>query len=596
MNRLIKIGLVSILMIGSIFLSAITIEANDDTRVQDDVYFTMDDGTEIVGSVYLPPESMKVPKQGYPLIVMVHGWGGDRTQMRFPEFARKLANDGYAVLTYDTRGFGQSGDPAKIASKRELKDLHSLLYFVLDNRNSYEDNATSIYSNEIKINPQEIGMTGVSYGGGHAYLAAASNYDPYTYVLPDGLVITDPRNQLSDPIRYPKVKTIAPIVGWTDLYQALYPNGVMKMSYDTGLALLALGNADPLIYELLTYAATGVNDEAIREMAEERSILLDGEFVNQNMEENSIYEVPIYMLQAWEDYLFPAEQAIDLYKKLDGENSNVKLYLGNTGHPPASLNMETGEVNYMFQSIHEWFNYWLKGEKQLKVLENRVEIAPEPGTYEESVTVGEWIDLLRTYHELPTVNNLSFYLQRNQKLALRIPLFPQATDLMITNPFNGIEDDPILGEADPNDFLGTLSGVTDVNLQLFNLKVGNVYYYSEPLDEDLIVFGQPELTIFGATNGDSIQLSAKFYDVDHQGNATLMTRGVNKFSSTFPFVPAKSEFQTFADYHVYKQGHRIMVELGAVDFPAYRSNLTQITTSIFHDNSLPSKIEIPVLE
>lgn len=574
-----------------------SVMASDPTRIQQDVHFQMDDGTDIVGSVFLPPASAKMPPSGYPLVVIIHGWGGDRSTFNFPQLADNLAQDGFAVLTYDTRGFGQSGGLAAVASRREIKDMHTLMRFMLENRTSFTSGSAAIYDSSVKINPQAIGSTGISYGGGHSLLAAASNYDPTTYVLPEGMTVTDPRSDLKNSIEFPKVAAIAPIVGWTDLYEALNPNGIPKLSYNVGLSLLALGDADPITYDWIAWSYSGTNEEQLKKDHKERSVLQDGVLANPNLGQNSINEVPIYMLQTWEDYLFPVEQATTLYRLIKDSNPNMKLYLGNTGHPPASLSTTTAEAKYMYAQVHNWFSYWLKGRKDIKVFgDQRIEAAPEPGTYPADTTADQWGQLTRKWGDLPATDSLTFYLQDNQRLTEGAPTTPQLADVIVNNALNGLEDDPIVnGDSLIAAITGKATEATQPKLQPLSIKPGNVYYFSEPLLQDKIVFGQPKFDLYLASNGEKIQFAVKVYDLDADENAQLLTRGLQLYNPAAPLTPALVSIKAFSDYHRFPKGHRIAIELAASDAPYYKSDLTTVETQLFHDNSLISKVVFPVL-
>lgn len=567
------------------------------STVLSDVSFTMDDGVVLKGSVFLPPATMKAPPKGYPMVVLIHGWGGNRNTFDYPTWATTMAQQGFVALTYDVRGFGESGGLATVAGNREIQDLHNLMKMMLLNTTSLTA-TVPIYDSTIKIDPSAIGTTGISYGGGHSYRAAASNYDPSTYVLPAGMIIQNPRTDLADPIQFPKVKAVAPIVGWSDLYNALYPNGTLKMSYSLGLSLLALGDSDPITYEWLTWSTTGVNKDQVKKDMAQRSILQDGAYTNPNFHENSIKEVPIFMIQSWEDYLFPVEQATTLYRLLQKDNPNLKLYLGNTGHAPSSLSTDTAEAHYIYQQIDHWFQYWLQGKRQFALFgDHRVEVAPEPGTYPTTVSVEDWATHLTHYSDLPSTQNLTFYLNQNQSLTSAAPTTTQLSDVIINNPANGIQDDPIVnGDTLVAQLTGTATQPTTTVPQPLPIKLGNAYYSTPPLTNDITVFGRPTFDLYAASNTTQVQLTTKVYDVDPAGNAVLTTRGINLFQPAFPGMPARVQVQPFSDYHRFAQGHRIVVEIAASDSPFFQPDGTTVETQLFHDQSLASKITWKVLQ
>src|SRR4026209_8120 len=59
------------------------------------------DGVPLDVNVTIPPAAMDGP---FPVIVDLHGWGGSKAGTPFTQ----RAMDGYVVLSYTARGFGQS--------------------------------------------------------------------------------------------------------------------------------------------------------------------------------------------------------------------------------------------------------------------------------------------------------------------------------------------------------------------------------------------------------------------------------------------------------------------------------------------------------
>ena len=127
------------------------------------------DGVPLDADVTLPPTGAGP----FPTIVMLHGWGGSKTDFESTSPANRYNNVyfaqlGYAVLNYTARGFGDScggtsppdhsGACAKgyihLADTRyEVRDTQYLLGKLAD---------------EGITQPQAIGVTGVSYGGGQS--------------------------------------------------------------------------------------------------------------------------------------------------------------------------------------------------------------------------------------------------------------------------------------------------------------------------------------------------------------------------------------------------------------------------------------------
>src|SRR5204863_1552375 len=81
-----------------------------------------DDGVTLATTLYVPDGTP--PAGGWPGILMLHGLGGSRQDMNFLAESFYVPR-GYAVLTYDARGHGQSGGVVTIDGPREIADARA---------------------------------------------------------------------------------------------------------------------------------------------------------------------------------------------------------------------------------------------------------------------------------------------------------------------------------------------------------------------------------------------------------------------------------------------------------------------------------------
>ena len=118
-----------------------------------------------------------------PTIIMSHGWGGVAALLR-PE-AVFFAQNGYLVVTFDYRGWGESDgrviltEPAPseksenkfVAEVREIRE-------VVDPLDQVNDllNVLHWVQGEPQCNTDRIGLWGSSYSGGHVVFAAAHDH------------------------------------------------------------------------------------------------------------------------------------------------------------------------------------------------------------------------------------------------------------------------------------------------------------------------------------------------------------------------------------------------------------------------------------
>ena len=108
----------------------------------------MDDGAALASTLYVPTGA--APVGGWPAIVMFHGLGGNRQSMNTIA-ENTFANQDYVVLTFDTRGHGQSGGLFSAVGAREVQDYRAL-HAWLAARDDVRDD--------------RIGAWGISLGGG----------------------------------------------------------------------------------------------------------------------------------------------------------------------------------------------------------------------------------------------------------------------------------------------------------------------------------------------------------------------------------------------------------------------------------------------
>lgn len=119
------------------------------------VSFRTEDGVTLAGSRYLPTGTGP-----HPAITMAHGFGGTVEQDLRP-FAERFADNGFAVLLHDHRGWGRSdGEPRQdIDPWRQIADWRRAITYL---------------ANRPEIDPDRIGLWGTSYAGGHALVLGAT--------------------------------------------------------------------------------------------------------------------------------------------------------------------------------------------------------------------------------------------------------------------------------------------------------------------------------------------------------------------------------------------------------------------------------------
>lgn len=267
------------------------------------------DGTTLVTTLYLPDDSGP-----NPCILSTHGWGGQR-QDREP-MASMYASNGYVVLTYDSRGFGESEGQVTSTGPNEQRDAQHLISWLAGRDEVMTDG---------EENPR-IGMDGYSYGGG-IQMRTASEDDRLDALIPRWV--------------------------WHDLSYALSPNGVLKTGWTIPLQLSGEnnGNISPeLTQRTAEYQQRGYFDEE------------DIEYYQSRSAETRIQDIdtPALFISGWHDRLFWPNEALMNLRGLQENDVDARLLLTNVGHYLPGLEYTQTELQFRAQAAVSWMDYHLR--------------------------------------------------------------------------------------------------------------------------------------------------------------------------------------------------------------------------------------------
>jgi hypothetical protein len=93
-----------------------------------------------------------------PCVIFISSWGMNRWEYEAP--ARRLAEKGYTIVSYTARGFWCSGGDIDLAGSKDVADLRTVIDWVLANTHA---------------DPERIGLSGISYGGGEIIMCRGFN-------------------------------------------------------------------------------------------------------------------------------------------------------------------------------------------------------------------------------------------------------------------------------------------------------------------------------------------------------------------------------------------------------------------------------------
>jgi predicted acyl esterase len=302
--------------------AALSLTAPAQAFTRSDQMVPMGDGVSLATTLYTPDGAP--PAGGWPAVLALHGLGGNRASMN--ELAEQfLVPQGYAVLTVDARGHGESGGVSTLVGPRERADYAAVLSW-------------------LRLRPgvgdSRVGALGFSLGGASVWK-----------------LLTAPGTRLAAAV---------PVTTWTSLYDALMPQSFAKaglVAYFRGL--LPDDRWDPSVKTLADDALFGRNLQQIQAFARERSARND---VGR-------MRTPVFMIQGRRDFAFDMDQALQALERLRGPK---RLYLGDLGHTPAA-NPPAERAHYLTQA-RMWFDRFLKGQPNGIDTRPRIELAPDPWT------------------------------------------------------------------------------------------------------------------------------------------------------------------------------------------------------------------------
>ena len=323
-----RIVLVALVLVASPAL-ALPWAGADPTPTQSDGVLASFDGAQLVYTLFEPGDAS--PSHPVPAILMTHGWAGSRQTTATGIVAALLARD-YAVLTWDSRGFGQSGGFIELDSPQyEVKDASAMIDLLASKPEIQQDHPGD----------PRVGMTGSSYAGGIQLLTAAFDH---------------------------RVDAITPDITWNDLRQSLGPNGVGKLGWIEALfgSGLATGTAyglepgDPAGPQATSYdanlplwwAEVHATNQITSDVAEGLRERSPTAYIDQ-------IRAPTLFTQGLPDTLFNANEAAANFHALEANDVPTRLVLGCFGHAGCPYVADDAAVQ---ARVLSWLDHYVKGD------------------------------------------------------------------------------------------------------------------------------------------------------------------------------------------------------------------------------------------
>jgi predicted acyl esterase len=515
------------------------------------------DGVSLDVNVAIPPEPEGGEDGNFPVVMMFHGYAGTKIGL---SGMRRWLSQGYATFSMTTRGFGEScGSTASRTAAGSSCDAGYVR--LMDTRYEVRDAQEFVGElvDEDLVDPNAIGATGASYGGGMSMALAALKDRK---MLPNDSLV-DWESPDGTPLH---IAAAAPEIPWTDLAYSLVPNGstldyVSDAPYLSGNGRIGVEKeawVNTLYLQGLVngfYAPSGTPGADLTGWR----ILLDlgGPYdddpeaqaiIDEIAQRHSSYYIdhseppaPSMITNGWTDDLFPAMEAIRFYNRTRTQYPDTPLALNllDFGHPRSQNKGAT--VAAMAAAENAWFDYYLKGNgdtppNQVQAMTQTCPSGAAPG--------GPYV--ADAYPEL-------------SKGEIRFRSGPRQT-ISKTGTQYGPEfgNTPANTPPPPPATACTQSDAAD------NPKTVNYRLDPAPAGGFTLI-GSPTVIADFTAPGDNTQVAARLLDVGPDGQQTLVARGL--WRPDISTRPDRQVFQLNPNAYHFDEGHIAKLELLPEDAP-----------------------------
>lgn len=573
----------------------------------------MRDGIKLFTVIYSPVDAT----EPLPFLITRTPYGvSDQSSPNKSQYICDMARDGYIFVFQDIRGRYKSGGIFK------LEDIY------LTNKNAnVTDESTDVYDTiewllkNIANNNGKAGLYGISADGSTALIGT---FDPH-----------------------PALKAASEqAAGFVDLFKIddFYHNGAFRLSYSLEYAYLVDFGKENSLFPFDRYDTyewylnlgplSNVNKQYFHDSLPSWNNYashpkLDDFWKKQSLAYNlGISKVPILHVAGWwdqEDFCGPLE-AYEALENNDKDNNNFIAigpwnhggWAGGKGESLGKINFGTPTAEKFRKEIQApFFAYYLKGEGN--------------GRFPEAITFQTGSNTWKSYDKWPpeyitSIKNL--YMNSEGKLSFDMPDETDSFDEYLSDPFHPVPYRPRPVEETYGPGSRWYTWLLE-DQRFVQDRPDVVSWESEILTKDITLTGNLSADLFASTTGTDADWVVKLIDVYPEvyqekpnmggyqlmvANDVLRGRFRNSFSNPEPVNPGEiNEYRIdlHAINHVFKSGHRIMVQVQSTWFPIIDRNPQRFVPNIFEaketdfiitqqrvyrSSKYPSHIKLPVVK
>jgi predicted acyl esterase len=502
--------------------------------------------------VYLPKGSP--PRGGWPVVAFFHGGGSTKENGFDAGHAAGFADHGYATLMYSQRGHGNSNGQTVAFGPKEIRDLFDVLAWALGIRG-----APGPAHADFRMNRSWVALSGYSQGGANTNLGQVWSDDPA--VNPYGI----------------SFRAIEPGNTPDRVFDALVPNGVVKLSFGTGLLQTYLrggsglevhGRVAPRVFRWIGTTVADVPAVYGGDVCDTHGHDSSGSTMKADLAWRSAgcrptrMGLPWIWAQAFDDELFPVDMALSLWRDAPGR-ARHRLYLGMGGHGAPSATSYVEQEKFLAQLAFmdavrrrrplpgPTVVYWSR--------DPRVAVPADAYRYPP----GAWMRQEATRWPPRGTEDVVFSLGAGGRAVRGAARAGSAR--LVPVAFDGAHD-PVLASAASASPLGT-TPVAALPATRFDGSIAS--FRTDPFPALTEMSGRPRAELDWTPASPDSQLALELFDEAPDGRLTLLSRGVAGLRGVTPALRRVTvQANTFSS--LIPAGHRVVAWVMAGDLPFYK--------------------------